>query len=1715
MILYNNLHFFDKYGKNLNLEKKYFVNVAVNRNIDESQIPDDVLNSYVDAKIDAITNEYGRIEFFEIINPGDNYTDAVTITVSDSDTGASYTIENSEFITIIDGKIMSVEMPQDVAGFSFPSYVYNGTIHFEEVSTGLTAISQIYVLEKMENINNGDICYSAPRAYTDNIGYTSKSIAATLIGNEYEMEENAFKVFNVDYTTDSLPFINIVGIDECILENIKSDQCSDSIRKIDYRNYSTAIGFNVMLSSENEGVFTNTLEIFEEIDGNKYEYAVLSLYGETEGEDERLKLALANFGISIGEAEQKIFRESPVNEELPDYKILNQKRKEMLLEYHNIFPYLGSYKGLVNMINYFGYGDCRLKEYWLNEDSSVHIKTKMRRTGNPFDLGKLHEFARRYNSKPSLKSSNAYDYLDDFEEPETVLPRFNESGVNVYSGSVTDIPNVVDGVVVGKIINENKVTEPVIKGRTVLVDTDAAAKVVKREIINDELKKIDSYDRQYSQVEIPMQLAKKGRDYTSEAMLQGEYWKKTNKFGLFYDIVREDGTYDEHGIPNTEDAFMFTESEIIVKLDALRKYLKNKFMPINARIVDIVGEGIYFSREGVNIWKNDCVNYTVDRSDNVSFSITSNTGDAKISDQHDYKEENAISTIENSLDVNLREIAKMHPFNFMHSIGFKNNEGAIGCKVKLSLGDFAVTWDEVQMTWDDLKDANWYNINSRDYVDIEWDVKYCPEAGDPRTFEWSDKGPIHAYTKTQVFEEYSQMCESLNNGDYNAYDVNNNLIFNEDIYKKNFSVTEVCDEYIPYEQDGEWSDDQFIADVNAAVYENGLQIGFFKIYYLEGDGELVTNSHVTNDVILPYAGKYLIQCTVWDYTNTPVSITKEYNVEMPKTDFYVFGRSYMEPTTTWDEANYSWDEACQQWRNPGKQNDVTWDDLAGVTWDDLSYSNYAYQEDAFDANVNGQLLQVSEKDRLVGKIKSVSKNTVLFDGCYNKPEMKAGETVIFRHVDAIQIATIHSISYDVKNNTTSITFEKLSGITTAWEALREVGGTILIKGDYTKSLEYGINAGKYLLFRNREYDDIKKHHILVDGVIKTNGVPTGIKLEEPVSKVRGEYGRLYERHTIELTPDNFNAEEKTFTPGVDLEDDEIVPGFTTIFVTSIKDGVEYKQRLIIKSVHKYVDEFGQTVQKIGTYDVVELDSTMDVMVDAESTAYWDYHTMTVKLSKYETEEIGKNISLNLNDYPFNKAFEDDAENWEDDDTHSIRWYFDYVIKDASFSVRVDSYSLIDGNTFMKLNDEYNELYQASPRFKCLWSSFDEEYAEIRYGTEIFNWDNFEEVSWDDCKHLSWNMLDYYEAPRCGFIITEISAGGRIQFNECNEYESHRKNVYKVFNPETKKFEEVSDDAFGEFQFKNVSGGNDWYTAVEELNTTTNWALSKFSYRIEEKTISIVGEDGEVIEDKYNTIVATAKNEGSQYLGYLIGTGVTFYDNREGSTNISHTYPIGRFEEWNDEYIYGLNNKYAKWHPVARAYYENGIKEAERDSNGNIIKKDIGWYPAARAFYQNPNVREDVAYKWNAETILNDMLNLKECSCLMTTKEEQADAERGKYTSLLNSVDWAYDNNARLLYDYAITSPFTWNDLIASNKEIEVNKMTTLFFAPTNSKIAGIKEYVWTLFRYNGTENEIVVKQKDNLIWTFTKDGHYNVNLDVVDINGNKSSVMKYGVVKVS
>ena len=95
-----------------------------------------------------------------------------------------------------------------------------------------------------------------------------------------------------------------------------------------------------------------------------------------------------------------------------------------------------------------------------------------------------------------------------------------------------------------------------------------------------------------------------------DTLIPSKTYKKTSLFGLYYDLNKSTALEDEYGYPITEEAFIFSQEEILVKLFALKQRLKLTYLPLNARIVDITGEGVYFEVYNTKSWTD-----TMERND--------------------------------------------------------------------------------------------------------------------------------------------------------------------------------------------------------------------------------------------------------------------------------------------------------------------------------------------------------------------------------------------------------------------------------------------------------------------------------------------------------------------------------------------------------------------------------------------------------------------------------------------------------------------------------------------------------------------------------------------------------------------------------------------------------------------------------------------------------------------------------------------------------------------------------------------------------------------------------------------------------------------------------------------------------------------------------------------------------------------------------------------
>lgn len=249
--------------------------------------------------------------------------------------------------------------------------IWTGSIHLNEVSTGLFETVSLAIIEEVYDndgnvryvkpiANNGELATIAAKMVTSN--YTSNDIFLfdTVLGENNDIEVSKITSKSLDIDNSSIAD-----------HNNPSYKIITNFTDI----HEEAIIFNLALHSETEGSHVRWVEL---VMSTGQVIAYIKIYGEVTGEDERLGVLLDNFGMSVSEGDMVLFKEHDINEAGTNWLLLNAKRKEMLIEGHNIKPYIGTYKALINAIKFYGYNNLTIKEYWLDINKKSQNFGKLR-----------------------------------------------------------------------------------------------------------------------------------------------------------------------------------------------------------------------------------------------------------------------------------------------------------------------------------------------------------------------------------------------------------------------------------------------------------------------------------------------------------------------------------------------------------------------------------------------------------------------------------------------------------------------------------------------------------------------------------------------------------------------------------------------------------------------------------------------------------------------------------------------------------------------------------------------------------------------------------------------------------------------------------------------------------------------------------------------------------------------------------------------------------------------------------------------------------------------------------------------------------------------------------------------------------------------------------------------------------------------------------------
>jgi hypothetical protein len=519
------------------------------------------------------------------------------------------------------------------------------------------------------------------------------------------------------------------------------------------------------------------------------EISSLDLYAEAEGEDERLRLVLDNFGRKVDEENEYIFRDSSIDEEGIDYRLLNRKRKELLLEGDKIYSYMGSYKSFVSVLDFFGYEDIRIKEYFLNVDTS-----------SP-DMGKLVSF-----------------------------------------------PVATD---------------------------DTQKEAVRR----------------------------------AWKLIPSQILKKTSMFGLYYDINRLSGEIDDENLPEVEDSFQFTIEEILIKLFGLKELLRKEFLPLNARIYDITGEGIYFEIVKLNTWSDHLNLITLELGKRPEFTVFPS----------DY-----------GYIVDLRRIDAFYRDRFFREQGLTGYLGSTASTPSMTSG--TLTLRDYVGSYDD------YLSEDTISPDPLW-VHFPPSIADPlfnlnTSYEKplsDDLGiPIGAPVLLEANFELTWL-----EGDF-TWEHASILDVSLDPVNINMWTWDTIGR-------GQFLDMRWVIEkggIDAFRHDTGrMPISHFEYDYTDEDGN--ESKRVLHTLALPFVGDYTIALYLYDATNQFSVEFENYTVKPSEADFTMAVQKF-DICKTWEATDFTWKNVQSPWTYPTVVTESTWEEST-LAWTDLQEESFRSQ----------------------------------------------------------------------------------------------------------------------------------------------------------------------------------------------------------------------------------------------------------------------------------------------------------------------------------------------------------------------------------------------------------------------------------------------------------------------------------------------------------------------------------------------------------------------------------------------------------------------------------------------------------------------------------------------------------------------------------------------------------------------------------------------------
>ena len=295
--------------------------------------------------------------------------------------------------------------------------IWKGRIFFKNISVYLFDNENLFILEE-----------TAPDTYR----FPTLSPNQSLVFS-WEDSENNDEIFLYDVIRDNTLLENFINKTDS--SSFAHSDFSNSLAPLDLK---IPLQVNIAFSPLTEVAYERKL-LLKFIDGaTETVIAQFDVYGEGIEEEDRFKVWAQNFGIRFLREDANILKEYDIKEAYPDMAALNTARKNLLVNKEEIYPYIGTYKGLINFINILGYRDLlKVKEYWknINTTSAYFDKLAMIDITDYLDDGKIQslDLVDKNSNLKSGKQFKKTEFLALVYEFTAVTGNYDDDGIPIVA----------------------------------------------------------------------------------------------------------------------------------------------------------------------------------------------------------------------------------------------------------------------------------------------------------------------------------------------------------------------------------------------------------------------------------------------------------------------------------------------------------------------------------------------------------------------------------------------------------------------------------------------------------------------------------------------------------------------------------------------------------------------------------------------------------------------------------------------------------------------------------------------------------------------------------------------------------------------------------------------------------------------------------------------------------------------------------------------------------------------------------------------------------------------------------------------------------------------------------------------------------------------------------------------------------------------------------